>query len=106
LPIYEYLCEDCGEMTEAMQKVSDPPLKICPKCKGSLKKVISNTSFILKGTGWYATDYANKGNGSGDGRSRSTTNLKEKMKEGVKSEESSKSTSEKDGDKSTPASKD
>ena len=106
MPIYEYVCEDCGEMTEAMQKISDPPLKTCPKCKGSLKKVISNTSFILKGTGWYATDYANKGNGSGGGRNMGTANLKEKMMEGAKSEESSKSASEKDGGKSAPASKD
>ena len=106
MPIYEYLCEDCGEITEAMQKVSDPPLVTCPKCKGNLKKVISNTSFILKGTGWYATDYAGKGNGSGDGRNRGTTNLKEKMKEGAKSEEAPKSTSEKNGGKSAPTLKD
>ena len=106
MPIYEYLCEDCGEITEAMQKVSDPPLVTCPKCKGSLKKVISNTSFILKGTGWYATDYAGKGNGSGDGRNRGTTNLKEKMKEGAKSEETTKPTSEKNGEKSAPTLKD
>ena len=50
-----------------MQKMSDPPLKKCPQCGGALAKMISSTSFVLKGTGWYATDYAKKGNGSGNG---------------------------------------
>ncbi len=92
-------------MTEAMQKIFDPPLVTCPKCKGSLKKVISNTSFILKGTGWYATDYANKGNGSGDGKNKGMANLKDKMKEGGKSEETPKATSEGSGEKPTSSSK-
>lgn len=106
MPIYEYLCEDCGEITEAMQKVSDPPIETCPKCKGNLKKVISNTSFILKGTGWYATDYANKGNGSGDGRKKGMVNLKDKMRDGTKSKEVPKTASEGGGEKSTSSSKD
>jgi putative FmdB family regulatory protein len=68
VPIYEYSCTKCGETVEAMQKMSDPPLTTCPKCGGALAKMISSTSFILKGTGWYATDYAKKGNGSGNGK--------------------------------------
>lgn len=59
MPIYEYLCEECKKVTEAVQKFSDPPLKKC-KCGGKLKKIISNSSFILNGSGWYATDYKNK----------------------------------------------
>jgi putative FmdB family regulatory protein len=68
VPIYEYQCQSCGEITEKLQKFSDPPLKTCPRCGGDLEKVISNTTFILKGSGWYATDYGRKGNGSGDGK--------------------------------------
>ncbi len=47
-------------MLEALQKVSDKPLKKCPKCKGTLKKVISPSALQFKGTGWYVTDYAQK----------------------------------------------
>ncbi|MBA3071209.1 MAG: zinc ribbon domain-containing protein [Nitrospirae bacterium] len=65
MPIYEYECLNCGEIHEARQKFSDKPLSKCPKCGGTLKKIISNTSFILKGTGWYKTDYALKPADSG-----------------------------------------
>jgi putative FmdB family regulatory protein len=58
MPIYEYNCTRCGMQHEIMQKITDPPLKVCPECGGEMKKIISNTSFVLKGTGWYATDYA------------------------------------------------
>lgn len=58
MPMYEYCCEDCKKVHEVIQKFSDEPLSICPDCGGTVKKLISNTSFILKGTGWYATDYA------------------------------------------------
>jgi len=44
-----------------MQKITDKPLAICPSCGGTMTKLISNTSFVLKGSGWYATDYAGKG---------------------------------------------
>lgn len=58
MPIYEYRCLECGKEFELMQKFSDAPLKKCPACEGEVRKLISNTSFILKGTGWYVTDYA------------------------------------------------
>ena len=60
MPIYEYECTKCGELTEALQHFSDPPLSECKKCHGKLRKVISHSTFHLKGTGWYATDYASK----------------------------------------------
>lgn len=60
MPIYEYVCEKCGEQLEVMQKVSDEPLKRCRKCRGKLEKVVSRTAFQLKGSGWYKTDYPNK----------------------------------------------
>ncbi len=58
MPIYEYECLKCGDVHEAFQKFNDAPLSTCSKCGGDLRKIISNTSFILKGTGWYKTDYA------------------------------------------------
>ena len=57
MPIYKYTCEKCGSPVEVIQKVSDPPLKRCSKCRGKLTKDVSRTSFQLKGSGWYATDY-------------------------------------------------
>ncbi len=61
MPIYEYGCEKCGSHFEVIQKFSDKPLKFCSNCKGRLTKLISQTSFQLKGSGWYVTDYAKSG---------------------------------------------
>ena len=60
MPIYEYSCSSCGRITEAWQKFSDAPLCQCNACGGHLKKLISQNSFHLKGSGWYVTDYAGK----------------------------------------------
>jgi putative FmdB family regulatory protein len=60
MPIYEYECTSCGQITEAWQKFSDKPLRACEHCSGKLHKIMSQSSFHLKGTGWYVTDYANK----------------------------------------------
>ncbi len=57
MPIYEYKCTGCNEHFEVMQKISDDPLIECTSCGGELKKLITNTSFVLKGGGWYVTDY-------------------------------------------------
>ena len=62
MPIYEYVCKSCGNEVEKLQKISDQPLKICPTCgKLELERLISKTSFQLKGTGWYVTDFKDKG---------------------------------------------
>jgi putative FmdB family regulatory protein len=59
VPIYEYVCEQCGRPTEVMQRMSDPPLKICPECGApKLARAVSRTSFQLKGGGWYSDLYA------------------------------------------------
>ena len=63
MPIYEYVCEKCDKQMEVIQKITEAPLTVCPECTGRLRKMVSNTSFVLKGTGWYATDYAS-GKGS------------------------------------------
>lgn len=91
MPIYEYQCPKCG-VFEVTQRITEDPLKECPTCKADVHRIISNTSFILKGSGWYATDYArssNKGespakdtpsngtaNGSGDSSTSSDSSAK------------------------------
>ena len=60
MPIYEYECTECDHVTEAIQKFSDRPLTRCKSCGGKLHKLISHSSFHLKGSGWYVTDYAGK----------------------------------------------
>jgi putative FmdB family regulatory protein len=61
VPIYEYLCERCGRITERMQKMSDPPLRACPECDSrQVAKLVSRTAFQLKGGGWYADLYSSK----------------------------------------------
>ena len=60
MPIYEYECTKCGNIEEALQKFSDKPHTKCRHCSGKLNKLVSQSTFHLKGTGWYVTDYADK----------------------------------------------
>jgi len=60
MPIYEYKCKSCGKEFEVMQKFSDDPLTDCIHCSGAVEKLISQSAFVLKGSGWYATDYGKK----------------------------------------------
>ena len=61
MPIYEYECASCGGRFEVTRKFSDPQLTVCALCNGGdIRKVLSPTAFLLKGGGWYATDYASK----------------------------------------------
>lgn len=64
MPIYEYKCKKCGQINEIWQKLSDLPLSKCEACGGPVKKIISQNTFHLKGSGWYVTDYASKSSGS------------------------------------------
>ena len=58
MPIYEYRCAACGHYTDALQKMSDPPLRKCPECgKSKLQRLVSAPQFRLKGDGWYETDF-------------------------------------------------
>lgn len=62
MPIYEYRCSDCGFQNEYLQKVSEPPMTVCPSCgKAAFAKLLSAAGFQLKGSGWYATDFKNSG---------------------------------------------
>ena len=72
MPIYEYRCSKCGEVFEALQKFSDKPLTRCKFCQGRVERLISSSSFQLKGSGWYLTDYARKSS-SGGGDSKDST---------------------------------
>src|SRR5262245_5115232 len=64
MPIYEYRCEKCG-VFEQTQRITDPALERCPTCRRKVRRLISHTSFQLKGGGWYVTDY---GRGGQDGK--------------------------------------
>ncbi len=75
MPIYEYECDQCGAVVEHWQKMSDPPLSTCSACGGGMHKVMSRTTFHLKGSGWYVTDYANKKQDSS--KSESSSNKKD-----------------------------
>ena len=78
MPIYEYQCENCGKHFEHMQKITDEPLQTCTFCNGKVKKLVSNCSFQLKGTGWYVTDYAQK---SDKGEEKKKVSTKKETKE-------------------------
>ena len=65
MPIYEYRCAKCGDF-EVTQRITESALSKCPTCKRKVERLISNTSFQLKGSGWYVTDYARKGGGKSD----------------------------------------
>ncbi|MCW5889634.1 MAG: zinc ribbon domain-containing protein [bacterium] len=70
MPIYEYRCEKCGDF-EITQRITDDPIGKCPTCKRKVKRLISSTSFQLKGSGWYVTDYARSGKGGGESSAKS-----------------------------------
>jgi putative FmdB family regulatory protein len=81
MPIYEYQCKKCGHQTELWQKFSDPPLSRCERCKGKMKKLISQSTFHLKGSGWYVTDYASKNNANKAHSSNSGEKGKKEVKD-------------------------
>ena len=87
MPIYEYRCTKCGDLSEVMQRVSDPPKRKCRNCSGRLEKLISRTAFHLKGGGWFSEDY--------------TPGSKEKSKEKKKQEAKGESSTPAESSKST-----
>ncbi|MGH8510427.1 MAG: FmdB family zinc ribbon protein [Gammaproteobacteria bacterium] len=67
MPFYEYECADCAQRVEVLQQISDEPLSQCPTCNAqSIRRLVSAAGFRLKGSGWYATDFKNKGMQAGD----------------------------------------
>jgi putative FmdB family regulatory protein len=81
MPIYEYQCESCNRQFEVMQRMTEPLLATCEKCGGHVRRLISQTSFVLKGSGWYVTDYPSESRkkamsqekGSGDSKATETS---------------------------------
>lgn len=108
MPIYEYSCQKCG-IVEVTQRITEKALTKCPTCKSKVKKLISNTSFQLKGTGWYVTDYARKGqngeskseSGSKSSSTSSSSDTKSESKSETKKSESTSTSSDKSS--STPS---
>ncbi|MFV0423870.1 FmdB family zinc ribbon protein [Oleidesulfovibrio sp.] len=66
MPIYEYKCDDCQQIFEEWQRNFEAQAKTCPVCGGNAERIMSNTSFMLKGGGWYATEYGNRTADGGD----------------------------------------
>jgi len=118
MPLYEYECEKCGHRFELIRKFSDPPLEVCPKCGGAVRKLMSSPAIQFKGTGWYVTDYAKKDQvapsksgeskagehksadaGSADSKSDSKSDAKSETKTETKTETKSET---KAGAKTTP----
>ena len=88
MPIYEYACEKCEHEFEVEQRMSDDPVKTCPECKGrKVKRLISKTSFVLKGSGWYSDLYSS---------SKPGDDKKESKDEGSSSSSESSKTEKKD----------
>lgn len=63
MPLYEYECESCSHRFEVIQKFSDAPISVCPKCGGAVQKLLSSPAIQFKGSGFYLTDYG-RGTGS------------------------------------------
>jgi len=97
MPIYEYRCADCGFQEEYLQKVSEPPLTVCPKCgKPSFQKLLSAAGFQLKGSGWYATDFRGSGTkpkpeAKSDAKAEAKSETKAETKADAKAETKSES---------------
>ena len=96
MPVYEYECTKCGHHMEVWQKISDAPLECCDVCNGKIKKLISQSSFHLKGTGWYVTDYASK-NRTSDAKKTTASKTQESTTAKAKEDSGSKPASDSSG---------
>jgi putative FmdB family regulatory protein len=95
MPLYEYQCDACAHRFEVIQQFKDAPIDVCPKCGGTVKKLLSSPAIQFRGSGFYITDYARKGSESattksGEAKTDSTTSSSE-SKSDSKSETKSES---------------
>ncbi|TMF44097.1 MAG: FmdB family transcriptional regulator [Chloroflexi bacterium] len=95
MPIYGYRCSNCGHEFEIQQKITDQPLKACPKCEGKLAKILYPVGISFKGSGFYTTDYKGSGKSS-DGSSGSSSDGAAKADGGSESKSDTKSESKSD----------
>ncbi|MBX3263616.1 MAG: zinc ribbon domain-containing protein [Labilithrix sp.] len=94
MPTYEYVCTDCANHWEEIQKISEDPIQVCPQCGNSTaKRQISGGNFILKGGGWYADLYASTPKKKGDSKSETTAGKSESAAAATKSDGASSSSS-------------
>ena len=84
MPVYEYQCKDCGLTFEVDQRIVDPPLNSCQMCGGSVERLISRCSFVLKGDGWYATDHPSGDRKKGIAKEKKPDRVRQKPKARVK----------------------
>jgi len=70
MPIHEYKCRKCEAVSERIEGVHDVPMRKCPSCGGKVDRMMSAGAFILKGSGWYATDYGTKNHDNGNGKGK------------------------------------
>jgi putative FmdB family regulatory protein len=78
MPIHEYQCRKCESVVERIEGAHDRPMKKCPSCGGKVDQMISPSAFVLKGSGWYATDYGAKSHDNGNGKGKGKKEPKEK----------------------------
>jgi putative FmdB family regulatory protein len=102
MPIYEYECPKCG-VVDAMQKITEDPLKTCPtpKCRRKVRKLMSSTQFQLKGSGWYVTDYGKAGQKPAAGEGATAEPSEGVSKSESSSADTKKATKQKSGTKKT-----
>ena len=101
MPLYEYLCGQCGERTEVLEKVSAPTTHECPKCAGEMKRLHSAPAIQFKGSGFYKTDYASassKAPSAATSTSDTKTDTKGETKSETKTETKSETKSESKSD--------
>jgi putative FmdB family regulatory protein len=97
MPLYEYQCDACAHRFEVIQKYSDAPIDVCPKCGGPVKKLLSSPAIQFKGSGFYITDYARKGDGAAAASSPASES-KSETKTDPKSESKAETKTEKKAD--------
>ena len=103
MPIYEYECEKCSHEFEREQRITDDPVKTCPKCKARrVKKLISRTSFVLKGGGWYSDLYSSTKPGDAKDKDKGESSPSSDSGKESKTESESKSKSDKKDKASKP----
>lgn len=95
MPIYGYRCGNCGHQFEVLQRISDEPMKVCPKCQGKLTKMLYPAGVIFKGSGYYTTDYKSSSHSgsSSNGSSSSPPSTDSKSESGSESKSENKGSS-------------
>ncbi|MBI1846353.1 MAG: zinc ribbon domain-containing protein, partial [Candidatus Rokubacteria bacterium] len=86
MPTYEYQCDACHQVFEVRQRITESPLTRCEACGGSVRRLLSAAPFILKGEGWYVTDYPSEARKKAKASEKSTTETKAETRAETKPE--------------------